>query len=259
MSEAIGTYLCWAKANRKENWLIAPEGWDGFAWSALHHLCGRLPPNLNRVQGDEGREPEGDMVVEAIHLERSLKFGSPRLSPNSGLESFQPSMAALPVAWYTPLAAVEHQLKKMLGELARSGTVDKDQLSQATVCLPTYLCGRRVFFQTECLHRVVLRTMAKLGSTLSAASESRMDCAKEFYALINRHSLGRHLLERCIRQMLLRGFADGVRVVLGRRLPSLYASARWKPVVRYPWLLLNLPAGHVPSAQINWTLQRGTD
>ena len=259
MCEATSAYLRWAETHRRESWLVAPEASDDAAWKALHHLCGCLPLAMNRVQNGDGHEQDFRMVSERIQLDRSIKFGGGRLSPNSGLESYKPSMAALPTAWYTPLVAVERQLRGMLAEMAQSGSADAVQLTQATAHLPTYLCGRRVFFQTECLHRVVLRTLAKLSGILSATAESPGESLKELAAMVKRHALGRILLERCIRQMLLRGFADGARVVLGRHVPSLYANTKWKPVVRFPWLLLKMPLGYLPSAHIAWTSQRGTD
>jgi len=73
------------------------------------------------------------------------------------------------------------------------------------------------------------------------------------------HDLGPEPVQRMIYRLLLRGYADGARVALGHHAVELYDHPRTRPATRYPWTVLCLPPGRVPSGRIAWTRQSGTD
>lgn len=256
---SVRSYREWASKNRQSDWLISPEQPDADAWSALHgftrHTISELLSGQRQIRSTEH---PARSFIEAISLRRCFKKGRPKLSPNSGLESFKPAMASLPIGWMPPLSAVGSQLLGMLSEATRARASREGDLKKTIGRLPAYPCGNHVFLHTECFDRAVLRSLARLSAGLSPAAARPIFAAQPFSLWVSGHPLGTRLVERTIQRMVLRGYADGARVVLGREAPELYAKPRTRPATRFPWVVLRLPEGVLPSAQIAWTLQPGT-
>ena len=116
-----------------------------------------------------------------------------------------------------------------------------------------------LFLQTECLHRVVLRQLGRLTAGLTrSAGASRFTETEGFAKWTHTHPWGKLLLEQVVQRVLLRGYADGARVAIGRHVPELYDDPRRRPITRFPWVVISLPQRQMPTAKIAWTRQAGT-
>ncbi len=253
--EAVDKFSLCAASSRRVTCLVAPEPWDSHAWDALHALFPR--PAEAWLTGQHSCLSRRALILETIRLERSLRHKSPPISANSGLDAFTPGIAMLPIGWQPAIKAIGSELLSMLPSGSLKGASPGNELWQALTRLPVYPCGRFTFLHTETLDRGVLRTLGTLSAALSASS-NRGTRRPELAQRIAEHPLGSALLKKTIQRVLMRGYADGARVVLGRHAPELYRTIRSRPVVRLPWVLLWLPFGRMPSAQVAWTRQRGT-
>lgn len=122
---------------------------------------------------------------------------------------------------------------------------------------PTNPLGSLLILQTECLDRVVQRCLTRLASTLRRMPPGARrfpDAAGLGERVEATLPLSAVLVERVLQRVLLRGYADGVRIALGRHMPGIYDRGRPRPVRRFPWVELNLEAGE---AKIAWSRQPG--
>lgn len=256
--DAIDGYRLWTDASRRVNWLIAPEPWDPRAWDALHALFPQPPDALLQAQHREAIRSPASTFLETIRLERSIRWKSAGLPSNSGLESFNPGIAMLPAGWQPAIMAIGAELLRMIPIRLVQLTSPQSELRQELGRLPAYPCGRFTFLHTESLDRAVLRTLGVLSAGVSCAPRQGSSQAS-FGQRVKQHPLGKALVERTIQRVLLRGYADGARVVLGRHAPQFYDDPRKRPVSRFAWVLLWMQPGRMPSTQIAWTQQRGTN
>jgi len=61
-----------------------------------------------------GAPTAGVLLSERVGLDRSVRFISGRVRPKSGLESAQPSLAALPLEWSVAFQRIGAQLLAMV-------------------------------------------------------------------------------------------------------------------------------------------------
>jgi hypothetical protein len=251
-------YLIWAAASRRVNWLMAPDQWDASAWEALHRLNTVPPvaliPAQHPIHGPSGKAA----FVETIKLQDSLQYGD-ALKTNSGLDTFKQSVASLPVSWLPALEGVSHELAGMLPQEAVARIPTDRDFRNAIGRLPAHACGSVIYLHTKCLHRVPLRVLGRLSTALFPKTPSRYPDDDALVQAVHQHAFGKHLLHQTVRRVLIRGYADGARVVLGHHVPALYGHARTRPKTRFPWVVLSVPPGRMPTARIAWTLQPGTD
>lgn len=253
--DAIDGFRLWAAGSQRVTWLVPPEPWDPHAWEALDALFPRPPETL--LEGQNPRSNVSGLTVERIRLERSLRHRSHALPSNNRLDAFTPGIAMLPIGWQPAIKAIGVELLSMLPPGLLKGASPDSELRQSLTRLPVYPCGRFTFLHTETLDRGVLRTLGTLSAALSMAMKPKTR-RSQLARRVEEHPPGDALLRKTIQRTLMRGYADGARVVLGRQVPELYRVARSRPAVRLPWVLLWLPFDRMPSAQIAWTRQRGT-
>lgn len=243
---AIEDHLRFAALRRGRTWLIAPEEFDDRAWTALHWFGNGVPT-------------PGSLLSERVGLDRSVRFISGRVRPKSGLESAQPSLAALPLEWSVAFQRIGAQLLAMvprehLPKVAGSASDMRWVFGQ----LPAFPGSREMYLPTEVLDRSVLRCAGLLAAIVENSTGRRTFVQPGLRQRIWDNTHGLRLADALMRRILTRGYADGLRIALGRHVPALYDAQHNRPVRRLPWVLLDLPEGELPSARIGWTRQRGT-
>lgn len=257
---SIQSYLDWAASVRGRYWLFAPEQPDPLG----HHALDLLLPSRWRdgVPSPTTLLQDGRLIRDVVDLGRSLRHAIPRLSDKSGLETFNPATACLPIAWAPGFAAISRNLFAALPEAARrDASMSGTELAWTLSKVPVTAAGLTLFFQTECLERTTLRLVGRLATGVrNQGGRRRIPADDRFGDWIRRDPRGTLLLEQVLKRVLLRGYADGARVALGRHVPALYDRLRGRPATRYPWVLFHLPPDrqNMPSATIVWTRQAGT-
>jgi len=251
---AIDEHLARAAQARRETWLLPPEQQDAQARSALTGLAVQRLCRSTGASGSWNGKP-GTVLYERVSLERCLQYPAGRLSPVSGLGSFRPDILALPVHWYDAFNAISRELANDIIEPLGARARNDHDVRAALRRLPVHVCNRRLFLQTDCLHRTVLRSASRLSAAIAVNPYRRVFEDDRYVERVRAHTLGIPLIERTVLRLLARGYADGARVVLGRHVPELYDSPRTRPVARFPWVLLSLRPNRLPSAVIAWTRQ----
>lgn len=259
-SRRIESYLDWASRARGRYWLIAPEQVDPLAGEALKLLMPEMWSAPNRPRSPTRRD--GSLLLETVDFDGPLRQMVPRLGPNSGLDRFNPGTAMLPIAWASEFAAVSRNLAADLPpEARREAATPGTDLAWTLSTLPVTAAGRTLFLQTECFERTTLRAVARLAAGVRQPAGGRRVAADDrFGHWVRRHPRGTLLLEHVLKRVVLRGYADGARVALGRHIRELYDRPRGRPATRYPWVLFDLPPDpfEMPRARIVWTRQAGT-
>lgn len=252
-STIIDRYKSWAQGYRNAHWLVPPESMDSEADSALAALVGR---DLERLFPSQRRSGQTGVVLDAV-------FASPwneraPLHEKSGLERYKPTTAFLPAAWNPPMRKITEAVNEMLSPKAREELMRASSPMRTVVGQwPTNPLGSLLILQTECLDRVVQRCLTRLASTLRRMPPGARrfpDAAGLGERVEATLPLSAVLVERVLQRVLLRGYADGVRIALGRHMPGIYDRGRPRPVRRFPWVELNLEAGE---AKIAWSRQPG--
>lgn len=244
--EAIRQHLQQAASRRQRTWLVAPEEGDDRAWKALHWL-------------DNGGAPSEGLLSERVALDSSLHLVLGRVGPRSGLESLQPTLAALPGEWSCAFQRIGAELLTLVPrDQLQQVSCPAGELRRAFGQLPAYPGSRDLYLSTEILDRSVLRCAAQLAAVVASPAGPRTLVSPALKQRIQQHPHGLRLTDALLRRVMTRGYADGLRVALGRHVPALYDDGNRRPVRRLPWVLLELPEGELPSARIGWTRQRGT-
>lgn len=244
---AITEHLRRAASSRRRTWLIAPEEHDDRAWDALHWFGNGTPATTDAL------------LSERVGLERSFRFSLGRVGPKSGLESAQPNLAALPGEWSAAFQRIGAQLLAMVPrEQLLNAAAPTGELRRAVGQLPHYPGGRGLYLSTEVLDRSVFRCAGQLATIVTNAAGLHAIAQAGLRRRIRENPHGLRLADALLRRVMTRGYADGLRVALGRHVPALYESRHHRPARRLPWVLLDLPEDDLPSARIGWTRQRGT-
>lgn len=255
---AVTAYRRWAEVRRRECWLVPPEIADDQGWRALSQLA--RPPFGTPDFGP-------DLVLDHVAPTDSP---APTLDPESGLEKFQPSLVSLPLGWLHDSASICRRLSAMMppGTLScaerRALDPHGPQPAEDRGCkpkriwllgLPGHLVGDRALLYTAPVDGVALRTVSWLAYGLHASGPGHAEPARrrEFREWIQGASRGPNVVEAALRRVLIRGYADGCRVLLGQLNPNLYAQRSTRPARRFPWVELRV--GRRPHAKIVWTRQ----
>jgi hypothetical protein len=254
--EVIAGYAIWAAASRRVNYLVSPQQWDPLANLAFHALTVPPPAALLPAQHVPLDLSSQNVLSEDIRVERSIRYDQCRLSPRSGLESVRPSIVSLPSTWQDSLNHVGEELLRTLPTIAIRRLADNQEARAATRHLSVYPGLNGVYLHTDCIHPATLRSLCIMASAMCPENSK---CAQDSLASrVKAHSFGDVLLNRTIQRVLVQGYADGAQVALGRYAPELYANNRKRPKTRFPWTVICLPPGRMPSAKIAWTMQSGT-
>ncbi len=103
-----------------------------------------------------------------------------------------------------------------------------DRPTSGTVrCLPPMAAGPRRFLDLSCIHPMVSQAVWALESTEASQTRDPMDVA---------------VRRRVQRDMLCRGYAEGLRAILSRYVPALHQLGRDRPHLTAAWLLLRTQA-----------------
>lgn len=256
--DVIRIYLGWVDQTRERHWLVAPEALDVHGWQALARLLPPLPSALNQ-SSPPALEDDTDMVREDVAFHNFARHAATRLGENSGLEGFTSRTASLPLAWLPPIRDIGQRLWRELVSV-EGGTLAlaTGELRATLLGLPVYPCGRTLLLQTECLDRAVLRVLSRLvGAMQRTRGTARFPVIEAFSTWLHQDPVGPLLAEKVVQRVLGRGYAQGARIALGRHVPALYGSAK-RPTNRYPWIVLRMQPGVMPSARLVWTRQFGT-
>lgn len=255
---AVERFVAAAQQHRARHFLLPADVGDPLALEAMAALTPDWSGPLGRQQ--RPRPDSEAIVVERIELANSMRHALPRLSDTSGLETGKATTASLPLAWYPPLRAVEKQLARMVRKAIGDQVPDDDgDLWWTLRRLPTTVAGRLLFFSTDPIDSTVRLAMSHIANAIRPSQRVRLAHANGGLGPgLRRHPAGTLLGERVIQRLLLRGFADGARVAVGRHLPELYADRHARPWRRIPWVVFVTPAEGLPSARVAWTRQMGT-
>jgi hypothetical protein len=168
-------------------------------------------------------------------------------------------LAALPAEWSVAFQRIGAQMLAMVPrEHLPQVAAPASDMRRAFGQLPAFPGGRELYLSTEVLDRSVLRCAGQLAAIVANSTGLRSFVQPGLRQRIRDHAHGLRLADALVRRILTRGYADGLRVALGRHVPALYDAQHHRPVRRLPWVLLDLPEGELPSARIGWTRQRGT-
>lgn len=254
----VSAYLAWAGESRQRHWLVAPEQFDPNGWQALTQLLPPLPralgqPRKPALQGHE------TVLCEDMAFHRFARHSMPRLGERSGLDCHRAPTAILPLSWFPPFRDIGRRLyREVMTAKGGPEAMENGELRPTLLGLPAYPCGKKMLLQVDCLDRTVRRSVNRLVSALHRPpGVSRFPVVEAFSNWLHSDPLGPALAEKLVQRLLLRGYAQGARIALGRHVPAMYASAK-RPRNRYPWLVLRLRPDATPSARIAWTVQPGT-
>lgn len=235
---ALEQYFSWASAERRVCRLVG---------SSDVPLGGQLLGLL--VQPPFGGANSSVRAAEPVSPSRRYRASGrtgrgndPRLA---SLKVDCPQLLELPEDWVTParlvarglamklpagsLTPVEHAvfLGVSLEELGPTESAGRPT-SGTVRCLPPIAVGSRRFLDLSAVHPVVVRVVARLDDGL-ANSEAPPDRTE-----LPDPGMGR----APTRDLMLRGYAEGLRTVLSRYVPKLYELGRDRPHLSAAWALV---------------------
>jgi len=254
MTQWITTYLNWASAAREANYLVHTPKLEVSNWDALGQLI-EMPAVLQARCGYAR--------TERVRLhERKLSIYD-RVNPSIGtlgpkfllgVPVDTDGVMELPAPAWSAFRHVGYELAEKLpeatfsdGELLRffAGSRRPALRFAAThrssnvdiLFLPVQVGGKRGFLYVNAMAKAVRDVVHRLGSYLESAPNNW------------------DLPVRAGMLLLLRAYAEGMRVVLSRFFPDLLKMQRDRPHLTLPWVLMQRQAGQTIEAKIVWTLR----
>ncbi|MBS0457915.1 MAG: hypothetical protein JSS44_11355 [Proteobacteria bacterium] len=112
--------------------------------------------------------------------------------------------------------------------------------------LPLRSVGSRSFLDLHCISQVTRQAGHRVLDDFRPVGAS----ATDLYDLLGADQLV--LAREAVSEVLARGYSEGIRVVMGRLVPELYASQRDRPHLSEPWIILKRKDGRVASVRIVW-------
>lgn len=113
--------------------------------------------------------------------------------------------------------------------------------------LPPLLIGERRVIHRSTLSKIAIRAAERLLA--ASASDSNLPDS--------RADVSRHLLLRALSAILTRAYAEGMRVVLSRYIPTLFDSKRDRPRLTEPWVLAWKEGQQLHKVTIVWPRRKG--
>ena len=264
--EFLGAYRGWVgEAHQRADLLICPEEPDPHGLDALRSLVG-APADFEPWSNAFTRPN-----ITNVHLVRRRCRPMPSPLPDAeygdmvrcanGLWPGTPSMAALPVSFWTPLV---HVTRQVAGRVPGSALTSREREAMALepcptaassnsryelLFLPVQRAGAHVLLDIGVLHRTANRTLSHLAWQLLINDPARY-----------RHSSGSHrLLLKALQLTLNRAYADGLKYVLGRHVPAIFDHPRIRSGPRLPWALVRRREGDAAEVLVAWTVRRPWD
>lgn len=239
-SEAVSRYLAWAIDSREAQVLVGSPDvpFSDHTARTLVRVPQSIVASSTRAPSQSAGCGHGrSYQVRAGGRSIALPSDAQRLE---ALAADCPQMLELPEFLVTELRAVARELAHKLppGSLTEreqllflgtpeanlSGFTQADRPTSGTVrCLPPMTVGPRRFLDLRSIHPIVLRTVLSLepGSGRAVASGEL------------------EIRRRVQRDLVCRGYAEGMRAVLSRYAPALHGLSRDRPHLTAGWVLLH--------------------
>lgn len=261
--QALHEYRTSAKARRAFAWQVGPEPWDGQALDALRVLMRPYE-----------RQPVSNQhmwMTEEVQVRKSHDHASRRVTPDSGLDQYRPTVVKLPTAWQPALQSVLRRGAAMPSpgllsgaELRALGATSGSQTKRPAAngarfgllqLRPSQVAGS-TYLYTGVIEGSTVRMIGTLADGIGTQEIPITDGRQRraFRGFVLQHDLGHALTSEVLRRLLTRGYADGCRQVLGQVDPDLYRDRTTRPVRRFPWVSLTF-GDEVSFARIVWTRQ----
>jgi hypothetical protein len=263
-AEFMETYRGWvAECHNRADLLICPEEPDAYGLDALRSLMG-APAGFEPWE-QAFAQPD----VKKVHLVRRTCRPMSGSLPDAeyadmvrcahGLWPGTPGMTDLPESFRMPLINVTRQIagrapgsaltSRERNIMALGAAPDAAAASQSRyelMFLPVQRAGAHLFLDVGILHRTANRTLSHLAWQLLTNDPPR-----------HRAASGSHrLLLNALQLTLSRGYADGLKYVLGRHVPAIFDHPRIRSGPRLPWALVRRRQGDAAEIQVAWTVRR---
>lgn len=246
-AEYITRYLAWAASERGICTLIGPANTSP-EFQTLATLI-RMPAELElrarsiRTAGSHGRQCHRGIRADQTQPVEDAK----RLA---GLSSDCPQILHVPCFMASSIDAVAKNLARklpagsltlreqslFLGGISHppSGFVAAARSTSGTIqCLPPMLVGAQRYLNLATVHPVISDTIVQLDALRKTRKPESEPADPPDVDL---------LLLKTQREILCRGYAEGLRAVLSRYVPELYFSRHDQPHLTAPWVLLRKTA-----------------
>ena len=247
----VDNYLNWAATARSTSHLVHTSNTDASNWEALGQLI-EMPASL--------RARCGNTEINSHHLhERNLSFPKEE-SPTCDATVLRllldvpvaiDGVIELPRPIWSAFRDVGYELAGKLPEAALSNgellrfmdgsrrttmpTATKNRADSSSILfLPVQIGGERGFLYVNAIAKAVRDVAHRLGRHL-----------KDFEGPQGRVPYVGALI-------LLRGYAEGMRVVLSRFVPALFEMKRDRPHLTVPWVLLKQKLDQTVQVKIVW-------
>lgn len=262
VGDLCARYLSWAALERARTTLIAP--------SPTLHSVSTLTRNIKPPEAFTAASPTTDTAAPRVHCVRPRPESRMRLATEDTmataakldcLDDTRCAMIEAPGRLGRRVAAAasklarelppeslsDRELALFLGDasaaaLPNSSTAKRRSILE--ICsLPLTRVGERSFLDLHCLSKPLLRVAHQLFRWLDLKS------AEGFQA---QHECDLPVCVAAVGEILARGYAEGIRVVLGRHLPDLYRAGRNRPHLSEPWVLLREQEGSAVEVSVTW-------
>lgn len=240
---SIGRLLAWAQQCRSTHHLVAPPH-QAHMNLALKDLC-RPPVHAN------------DTLQQGLHSQtiRNKWLGNPTCISDlralmTQLEKDRTSLVEVPMAWVAGMQAIAYGLCRRAPpgsfcpaeakRLVVDGVVvTRNRAAHAEIMyLPVQVSGNHAFLMTNSLPKGPLAVVADL---LTYTRNQWNDPITAASAL------------KAAQAIVLRAYADGLRIILGRHIPDLYSHSHRVPGEHMPWVTVSHDMLGVTNITVIWT------
>lgn len=238
-AKIVTAYMAWAEPWRRNRWLVGPPDMLITHEAAValiqppKFLAATVdPPSRTSVHQRQYRsEPPRQAMLEDAQLLGELTGDFPKVLelPTFLIESTR-SVARNVAAKLPAGSLTEREQLLFLGtpEADLSSFEAADRSTSGIIgYLPPLPVGPRRFLELSSLHPIVIRTIARLQAAPCFALDSSNDRVR-----------ASSMRRRVESDLLCRGYAEGIRTVLSRYVPSLYAMRRDRPHLTAAWCLI---------------------
>ncbi|MBD8882305.1 hypothetical protein IHE49_17620 [Rhodanobacter sp. 7MK24] len=237
--KAVSAYLNWAEPLRRNRWLAGPpdtpithEAAAALIQPPKFFAAATDPPDRISIHRRQYRQaPPRQALLDDAQLLGGLSGDFPKLLELPAFLIKGTQAVARDVAAKLPAGSLtEREQLLFLGtpEADLSSFEAADRSSSGTIgYLPPLLVGPRRFLELSSIHPIVIRMIAKLQTAPCFARATGTD-----------HVQANSMRLRVEGGLLCRGYAEGIRTVLSRYVPSLYTMKRDRPRLTAAWCLI---------------------
>lgn len=246
----LANYLDEARSERSTSYLFAPVI-QSQADAALATLIAQ--PDLGRP-ATEQRPHARHMKVGCLKAWRWSKIRADLSLLGKELDGKNTSLVELPMSMVEPMRRVANSIAGRVPpgslvpaeaqKLISDGMVRTKPGSARSeiLYLPVQASGNRAYLFVNAIPPSALEA---IGKTLQMTRNAWTDDATAA------------IVYTTVRTILLRGYADGLRIVLGRFIHQLYDNPKLSPSEHTPWILVKKDSVGVSRIEIVWTRKEG--